>query len=203
MKIQIQNRQVGKAHLTEIQPFVNSIYAVEDLGINLSPIKSAIDLSLLDTELWYERITGGQQTRNILLKDFPDLALIFNQVTPLVVDIVRSWGITIPIKLKHFFINSDNAGSYTTSHCHYGSILSGVFYIQVPEQSGNITFERPDNQEHHFKGQELNAYSYAFFTIPPKENMLLMFPSFIKHRVELHKFNHNEKRISISFDYGV
>jgi uncharacterized protein (TIGR02466 family) len=202
MQIQIQNRLVNNVNLTEIQPFVNSIYAVENAGIDLSSAKSAINLSLSDTELWFNRITGGKQTRNLSLNEFPDLRYIFNQIEPIVDNIVKSWGVTIPTKLKHFFINIDDTNSYTTSHCHYNSILSGVFYIQVPEQSGNITFERPDNQEYHFKGQELNAYSYSFFTLPPRENMLLLFPSFIKHRVELHKFSNDQKRISISFDYG-
>jgi uncharacterized protein (TIGR02466 family) len=202
MQIQIQNLTVNDKNLTEIQPFVNSIYAVENLGIDLTAIKSEIDSSLYDSSLWFNRITDGKQTHNLSLTAFPNLQPIFSQIEPLIDHILKTWGVTIPVKLKHFLINIDEANTYTTSHCHYDSIISGVFYIQVPESSGNITFERPDNQEYMFKGQELTPYTYSFFTLPPSENMLLLFPSFIKHRVELHKFENTEKRISISFDYG-
>lgn len=203
MKIQIQNRIVNNTSLTEIQPFVNSLYAVENLNVDINLLKSYINAVSTDQSLWFDRISGGSQTQNLSLTVFSDFRSLFDQIEPLAKNIIESWGITIPIKLRHFLINVDTPDSYTTSHCHYNSILSGVFYIQVPNKSGNITFERPDNQEYCFKAQDLNAYSYSFFTLPPKENMLLLFPSFIKHRVELHKFPETQQRISISFDYGV
>ena len=81
--------------------------------------------------------------------------------------------------------------------------MSGVFYVNVPEGSGNITFERPDNQECFFKADNRNPYSFATYTLPARENMLVLFPSFIKHRVEIHKIKNNEKRISIAFDYSL
>lgn len=202
MGISINNFKVNETVVTEIQPFVNSIYAIENLNADITTVTSAIS-DLSNSGLWFDRINGGRQTHNLSLTAHHSFNSLFEQITPIANTVVKSWGLTVPIELKHFFINNDILNSYTPSHNHYGCVLSGVFYINVPENSGNITFERPDTQECYFKGQELNPYSYTTFTLPPKENMLLLFPPFIKHRVELHKFKEHEIRVSISFDYRV
>jgi uncharacterized protein (TIGR02466 family) len=104
--------------------------------------------------------------------------------------------------MTKYWVNVDADNSYGLSHCHYNSLLSGVFYIQVPAGSGSIVFERPDHQEHCFKSDLVTPYTTQSFEIKPTENMLLLFPSFIKHRINLHQFNNTgDERISISFDY--
>ena len=45
------------------------------------------------------------------------------------------------LNLKNYWININRYGDYNTVHNHRGTILSGVFYIDVPDENmGNINF---------------------------------------------------------------
>ena len=48
-------------------------------------------------------------------------------------------------------------------------------------------------------GYKLQSYDYPIITIPPKENMLLVFPSWVPHAVETNLSD--EDRISLSFNF--
>jgi uncharacterized protein (TIGR02466 family) len=188
--------------INEIQPFVNSIYEIDNLGANLGILRSYVDNLKSNISVWSNRSTGGKQTFNQTTFPF-ELSELVSKIDPIAREIIMSWGIAEPIYLARYWFNLDVNNTSGISHCHYGSLLSGVFYITVPQGSGEIVFERPDAQEHYFKvGNTANPYTYQYYPIPPKENKLLLFPSFIKHRVNLHQFNDpNLERISISFDY--
>jgi predicted 2-oxoglutarate/Fe(II)-dependent dioxygenase YbiX len=65
------------------------------------------------------------------------------------------------------------------------SILSGVFYLSVPEgDSGNIIFTNKDGSDN---------------SIHPVNGDLLLFSPSMIHRVETN--NTNEERISLAFNY--
>ena len=49
-------------------------------------------------------------------------------------------------------------------------------------------------------GYKMQSYDYPIITIPPKENMLLVFPSWVPHAVETNLSN--EDRISLSFNFN-
>ena len=48
-------------------------------------------------------------------------------------------------------------------------------------------------------GYKMQSYDYPIITIPPKENMLLVFPSWVPHAVETNLSD--EDRISLSFNF--
>jgi uncharacterized protein (TIGR02466 family) len=188
----------------ELQPFVNSIYQVDELLLNIGPIKSSVQTMLTDSTLWKPTASGGHQTHD-LSEVFDDSYFeLLSIVGTLASQIGKSWNITQPLELISYWTNIKHDKHFGVSHLHPNSIISGVFYVSVPSGSGGITFERPDNQELCFRVIEPNTYSCKHFTVESKENMLLLFPSFMRHRIEVNKFqNTNDKRISISFNYGV
>ena len=47
-----------------------------------------------------------------------------------------------------------------------------------------------------------NEYNSSIWSIDPKENLLVLFPSNMEHFVEPN-LNKNNERISISFNYGI
>ena len=49
------------------------------------------------------------------------------------------------------------------------------------------------------EGYQLQAYDYAINTILPKENMLVVFPAWVPHAVEINLSD--EERISLSFNF--
>ena len=98
------------------------------------------------------------------------------------------------------WVNINNRGDYNGRHTHSNGInfLSGVYYVTVPKNSGNIIFfdpksmifsSAPDGEYYHRSSSEV---------CEPKDNMLLLFPSWLEH--EVGKNNTDEDRISISFN---
>ncbi len=50
-------------------------------------------------------------------------------------------------------------------------------------------------------GYEMQLYDYPIITIPPKENLLIVFPSWVPHAVETNLSK--EDRISLSFNFSL
>jgi uncharacterized protein (TIGR02466 family) len=83
--------------------------------------------------------------------------------------------------------------SYNAHHIHEG-ILSGVFYLQVPEDSGRLILCNPAVRSH---SHPIRNKDYP---IQPERLALIMFPSWLEHYVE--PSNSDGERISISFNIG-
>jgi uncharacterized protein (TIGR02466 family) len=95
------------------------------------------------------------------------------------------------------WVNVNDRGGYNIQHMHYG-MISGCFYLRAPEGAGSIVFRDPRLavETSYLKGPGIN--SFMDFPIQPETGMLLLFPSWLHHRVEPH--NNDIPRISISFN---
>lgn len=101
----------------------------------------------------------------------------------------------------HTWVNINKKGNYNKRHNHLNTniFLSGVYYVSVPENSGNIRFYDPRgswmqsmvDHNYFFDGHE---YNY----LTPAPGMLLYFPSWLEHDVEENLSN--EDRVSIAFN---
>jgi uncharacterized protein (TIGR02466 family) len=95
-------------------------------------------------------------------------------------------------------------GSYFHRHDHYGALVSGVFYLQTPLNSGDLSFYNPievRRQNGVFFGplkEEQNQYNFNTVSYPPVKCNLIMFESWLQHSVGLNESTEN--RISISFN---
>lgn len=103
-----------------------------------------------------------------------------------------------------YWYNINYKNSYNIQHTHPNCLISGVFYLKVPKNSGNIVFVRPDSElaELHKIDQEkvTNSYTNGAYFSQAEENKLIIFPSYVPHYVEQ---NHSEEeRISLSFNIG-
>tara|TARA_B100000131_G_C17846243_1_gene503929 strand:+ start:44 stop:673 length:630 start_codon:yes stop_codon:yes gene_type:complete len=107
-----------------------------------------------------------------------------------------------------FMINSK--GGYNKRHRHFHKTdcaLSGVFWIKVPKDSGDIIFHNPDE---YYNYQLNESYSNIVknifnqknsYSISPKEGKVILFPSHLDHSVN--KNFSNQDRISISFNINI
>jgi len=106
------------------------------------------------------------------------------------------------IKLDNIWLNINKYKDYNVDHEHPGSIVSGVFYISVPKNSGEIAFignTKIYSYLNH-KNYNINFNNCATYKVPVENNKLILFPSWLVHRVEPN-FS-NEDRISFSFNYS-
>ena len=106
-----------------------------------------------------------------------------------------------PLKLINLWINVNNHKDYNVEHSHHHCAVSGVYYLT--SNNSNIVFAHPAAQ---IMGYDWNSYvidkynkhNSATWSITPSQNELLLFPSWLNHRVEPNLSK--EDRISISFN---
>jgi uncharacterized protein (TIGR02466 family) len=111
-------------------------------------------------------------------------------------------------KEDHFrlrgWMNVNRAGDFNTLHSHPGCFLSATYYVKVPEAmaGGEIFFRDP-------RGPAVAMYETPGIDLPwvgsglgipfsPAAGLLLLFPSWLEHRVE--RFGGAGERISIAFN---
>jgi uncharacterized protein (TIGR02466 family) len=86
-------------------------------------------------------------------------------------------------------------------HNHPFNYLSGVFYLQVPTDSGALVFHDPRPQAQVIAPpKKLDESIHTSYRVSwtPKPNDLIFFPSWLNHEVEIN--NSKEDRIVISFN---
>jgi uncharacterized protein (TIGR02466 family) len=108
------------------------------------------------------------------------------------------------LAVKNMWLNINKYKDSNASHFHPDSIFSGVYYLNVPENSGAIVFKNPtfsymtlywpDHIVDNF-----NSLNSSIWRINPYKNQILIFPSWLEHMVEP-SLNLNEERITLSFN---
>jgi len=110
-------------------------------------------------------------------------------------------------KVKDLWINCNGPGDYNYSHNHPGSDMSGVLWLQTPENSGNIVFESPfsfnqykliDNYSEDFRNK---SNIHTWFYLQPQEGLMILFPAHLNHSVSKNKSN--QDRISVAFNLSL
>jgi uncharacterized protein (TIGR02466 family) len=142
---------------------------------------------------------GGWQSQNfkIVNKNFESL---FNNINLSVKEIEKNLGLKNKLSLQNYWCNINYLGSFNMPHEHHGATISGVYYVNTPKNSGNIVFMNKNLDPFYQKINVYNEYNSSTFKVEAKENLCILFPSYLKHYVEP---NLNKKeRISISFNYG-
>ena len=144
---------------------------------------------------------GGWQS-DPLIGNFPckfkDLQLLIDKC---ITEISNS--INFPtMKLDNLWFNVNTPGTYNIIHNHPGAIISGVYYIDVPEDNmGNIEFYRSDDSSYYLNGNSETFFGSDRFIYKSITGVLLLFPSWLKHSVQGNLSKQN--RISMSFNYNL
>ncbi len=88
-------------------------------------------------------------------------------------------------------------------HNHPNSILSGVYYLQAPENSGVISFIDPRSAAQMLVPPmtEFSPWTLPKISYQPQAGTMLLFPSWLVHGVEMNMSR--ELRISLSFNIGM
>tara|TARA_B100000287_G_scaffold88013_1_gene80531 strand:- start:2663 stop:3283 length:621 start_codon:yes stop_codon:yes gene_type:complete len=120
------------------------------------------------------------------------------------------------LKLNHEFVittswfTKTDIGGYSLPHLHKNSFYSGVYYFdEYSDESGGLELINPLRTDADFllNSEEWTLYNSGGWTIEPKRNLLVFFPSHIRHSVTVNKGS--TPRYSLAFNvvptgmYGV
>lgn len=106
------------------------------------------------------------------------------------------------LRMIDLWLNRNGPGDLNRPHVHPHSMLSGVYYVKVPPNSGNIEFFDPVLARVVSKfpvaeNKKINASTVEF---DPVEGRLIIFPSWLQHWVQPNQGEGD--RVSISFNVG-
>ena len=112
-------------------------------------------------------------------------------------------GLKNNLKVDNLWVNVNGYKDYNLIHSHPKCVFSGAYYVSVPNNSGRLEFYSPayEGIEYDWNNnvQNRNITNSAILNYDLDENLLLIFPSWLKHQVEPN-LNEKEKRISIAFN---
>jgi len=111
-------------------------------------------------------------------------------------------GTEVPIR-SEAWVNMHERGSYNATHVHQGALLSGTFYLTVPEGSGTLIFRdpRPGVNLSPFRGSGIN--SAQNIQVAPYEGLLVLFPNWLEHEVAPHESDAPRVAIAMNAIPGV
>jgi len=201
--------------LTENLLFVTSCFITY---INTTDHKGIVDAieKIQSTDVGNQRSNeGGFQSKVIHSPNFDNsvTADLFNNVIyPAASMVAKSWSLPSNMDRVGYWYNVNYKYSSNREHTHPNAFLSGVYYVKVPENSGNIIFLRA-NSEHDKMEFIHNKISEEDLQIDnnrintehwytPVEGMLILFPGHLSHYVRQNLTNEiDDRRISLSFNF--
>ena len=106
-------------------------------------------------------------------------------------------------EITNVWLNEMVSESNHKMHSHSGNIVSGCFYVDVPENSGTIMFSGflPRFDYIALPVKEYTYFNSDTWTVPVQEGQLLCWNSYVQHGVPEQSFK--GKRRSIAFDVSV
>jgi uncharacterized protein (TIGR02466 family) len=185
--------------MIKLIPFFNPIYVTE-LDKSEENLEDSI-IHIKESGIYdYPRGNrGGWSSKSFSSNEKLFMNSLLNRIGIEVGTVYEDLGITSIPKLGNYWFNVNFKHDYNVTHNHPGSYISAVYYVRAPENCGEIVFERPDPFLDWIHDFEPNDNNVVMAKQQPKDNLLVIFPSYIRHYVEMN--NSSGPRISIALNY--
>ena len=107
------------------------------------------------------------------------------------------------IRISNMWTIINTGGSTNSKHQHGNSTISGAYYIRAPKNCGDIVFydPRPAPMFYFPRTVDSNLLNAQVNSITPKEGALILFPSYLEHKVDENLSN--AERIVVSFNISL
>ncbi len=176
------------------------IYMTDDVGVNEKVFESIKDLK-------YRRTTNSYVSKrtNVLsdenLKEFKEQ--IDDKVSHYFCNICGMSN-RYELELVSSWVNIHHKGDYAQNHKHNNSIITGVWYLQTPEDCGHLNVSTGRylfGDTFDFIRTKRNEFNTFDAELLVQQNRLYIFPSTLMHCTGIN--NSDEQRVSIAFNYYV
>lgn len=104
------------------------------------------------------------------------------------------------VKITHCWFNVNPRHGYQGRHHHSPHLLAGTYYVDVPQDSGDISFYDP-NPWAYYSNQSRSNPNLVMpnYTFSPHCGDLLIWPGWMDHEIGSNKNEENKNRITVSF----
>jgi len=195
--------------------FPTSLYRVPVFGNDLADVNEALsracrDLAAQDRagQRWckangYKGYTSYASLNDLPERD-PDLGDLARKLDRHVKAFANALEFDLggkKLKRDSFWVNILPRGGVHTGHIHPHSVVSGTYYVEVPDGSSALKLEDPRlamMMAAPPRRADATIANRTFVSIEPKAGEVLLWESWLRHEVPL---NLGGERISISFNY--
>jgi len=154
-------------------------------------------IHIFSTPIWNSEFPEFENQKQTFLKAVTE----FREQNPQGIDKSNIVGYQSPMNLtnepRHF---NDSRAACNHEHIH-SDTYAGVFYLQVPEKSGMISFANSGLNtlwQGTMLSESKNKFTAERIKFEPKEGQIYIWPAYLPHSVMPN--DHDEARISISFN---
>ena len=180
--------------------FPTFVYA-KDINLNLNLMTNAIvEWSKKDKGLVKTNVKGWHSPTN--MHTIPVFKPLVDELYKMQSEIYKEEFLERKPILGNMWANINYKGALNRPHVHANSLFSGAYYIKVPNNSGFLKINDPRQGTHFIKPARKDGipiYLAPEVHIEPKENRIIMFPSWLEHCVEMNESD--DIRISVSFNF--
>ena len=197
--------------------FVTHLYEASLAGPDFPVFRDELEVaaSMLATEdkagrRWSKAHGYGGYTSYASLNDLPTRATVFGNLKRRLdrhaTAAAKAFDFDLGsgrLALDSLWVSVLRPGAGHSGHIHPHSVLSGTFYVSVPQGAGALRLEDPRlplMMAAPPRSSSAPDSSRTFVTLEPKEGDLYIWESWLRHEVT--PGSANGPRISLSFNYG-
>ena len=160
-----------------------SMYLHDDISEFFNNIAEEVDFKTVgDNPHWVTKFT--------LLNDYPEMKKLFTDIS---LQILKEVAGVKKVKVTTSWLTAIEPNATPIMHRHSNSWFSGVYYFQDLSYSG-LEFKNPIERDIDLKNSKLTGN----WRLEPKKNRLVVFPSYLYHKIEKNTFD--EVRHSLAFN---
>ena len=147
----------------------------------------------------------GWHSKNFDL-ELEQLRFFVNSISPQLNSVLADMGWDIKnqeVKITGMWAIINNKNSSNAMHIHSNNYISAAYYVKAPKNCGDLVFYDPRFAAtyRYPKISKTNKLNSNMISFQPKEGMLVLFPSYLQHSVNVNKTD--EERIVISFNINL
>ena len=200
--------------MTTNRLFVTELYRAPLAGIgelNADLLDAAKMLAKEDKagRAWCKEHGYQGYTSYASLDDLPQRATCFEQLVRVMKPHVEAFAGQLQmdlrgkrLKLDNIWVNVLEPGGSHTGHIHPHCVLSGTYYVRVPDGASSLKFEDPRlamMMAAPAPREDADEQHRRFVYVAPKAGDLLLWESWLRHEVPPNRAA--SSRVSVSFNY--
>jgi hypothetical protein len=170
---------------------------------NIYVKKCDLDIAKLEKYCYDHSLTEGKKNKSST--GYQGYEFYHEEIKNIIIDnIPKKENKEFCVEEIQMWLNINKLHEYHELHDHdpfSGSFLSGVFYVKVPENSGNLRLYDPRIFVTNSPDMKYYNDGHKYQSVIAEENLLIMFPGWLLHSVE--SSQSNQDRISISFNIKI
>ena len=133
----------------------------------------------------------------------PELQPLLKILDKEVLEYTETLSLKGPLTCRNIWANINEYKDTNKFHLHPGAVISGVYYIDVPRDGGDIEFMNPAKNVLSYDWndiEESNEHNCLYYDMPSVTGRLYLFPGWLEHAVLPNMSS--SKRYSLSFNYA-